>query len=296
MKRFVQAVLLLGLGVVVMASAQAEIRLEDDRGRVIVLHEPPRRIVSLLPSLTEMVCQLERCDRLVGVDRYSTWPESLKALPRVGGGLDPNVELIVALKPDLILAAVTSRSADRFTALGIPVMALEPRTHADVRRILDKLGLVLGVSDAQRIWRRIDAGVTAAAQSVPQAARGLRVYFEVNRGPYGAGEGSFIGETLARLGVGNILPESLGPFPKLNPEFVVRANPDLIMISERSVDGLAQRPGWASIRALREDRVCIFSAADFDILVRPGPRMDEGARIMAKCLADKGAARAAAKP
>jgi iron complex transport system substrate-binding protein len=79
----------------------------------------------------------------------------------------------------------------------------------------------------------------------------------------------------------------MGPFPKLNPEFVVRANPDLIMVSERNHTGMEQRPGWANIRAIREHRVCVFSAEQSDVLVRPGPRMAEAARIMAQCLAEK---------
>ena len=117
----------------------------------------------------------------------------------------------------------------------------------------------------------------------------MRVYFEVNQGPYGAGETSFIGETLTRLGVKNIIPAKLGPFPKLNPEYIVRANPDLILIGQRSADRMAQRPGWSSMRALRSQRVCVFSSEEADILVRPGPRMAEGARLMAKCLMDKAA-------
>jgi iron complex transport system substrate-binding protein len=89
------------------------------------------------------------------------------------------------------------------------------------------------------------------------------------------------------LGVKNIVPAKLGPFPKLNPEYVVRANPDLIMIGQRSADGLFARPGWQSIRALREQRVCIFPTEDANVLVRPGPRMAEAARLMAKCIESK---------
>lgn len=273
----------------------AAVTLQDDRGRPVNLAKTPQRIVSLLPSLTEIVCELGQCQRLVGVDRYSTWPASISKLPRVGGGLDPNIEAIVALRPDLVLAATSSRAAERLVALGIPVLALEPKTHADVRRVLDKIGMLLGVSDAQKIWRAIDAGVSAAAQSLPPQVRQARVYFEVNRGPYGAGEGSFIGETLARLGAKNILPASLGPFPKLNPEYIVRANPDVIMIGERNASDLMQRPGWSSIRAVREGRVCIFPVDESDVLVRPGPRMPEAARLMARCLEDK-APRSAAAP
>lgn len=263
------------------------VTLQDDRGRTVQLEQPPQRIVSILPSLTEIVCELDQCHRLVGVDRYSTWPPSLSRLPRVGGGLDPNIEAIVALRPDLVLAATSSRAADRLLALGIPVLALEPRTHADVQRVLNKMGIALGVNDAQRIWRHIDAGVMAAAQSLPQSVRQTRVYFEVNRGPYGAGEGSFIGETLSRLGAQNILPASLGPFPKLNPEYIMRANPDVIMIGERNATDLMQRPGWNNIRAVREGRVCVFPVAESDVLVRPGPRMPEAARLMARCLLEK---------
>lgn len=271
------------------------VQLNDDLGRPVNLPQAPQRIVSLLPSLTEMVCKLGQCNRLVGVDRYSTWPASIAQLPRVGGGQDPSIEAIVALRPDVVLMATKQRAAERLQALGIPVVALEPKTHADVRRVLDKVGLVLGVGDAQKIWREIDAGVSAAAQSLPPDVRKTRVYFEVNRGPYGAGASSFIGETLSRLGTGNILPASLGPFPKLNPEYIVRANPDVIMIGERNAEALMQRPGWHTIRAIREGRVCIFPPEESDVLVRPGPRMADAARLMARCLAEK-APKSSAKP
>jgi iron complex transport system substrate-binding protein len=262
-------------------------QVTDDRGVVVNLAQAPQRIVSLLPSLTETVCELGGCARLVGVDRYSDFPESVKKLPQLGGGLDPNIEMIVALKPDVVLMATSSRAAERLRSLGLKVLALEPKTHADVKRVLEKVGQVLAVPDAERVWRVIDASTQAAAQSLPKNIGNTRVYFEVNPGPYGAGELSFIGETLTRLGVKNIIPAKLGPFPKLNPEYIVRANPDVIMIGQRSVDSMGQRPGWASMRAVREQRVCVFNNAQSDVLVRPGPRMAEGARLMAQCLADK---------
>lgn len=285
------------LGAVSLLGAMAALpahalQLTDDRGVVVTFAQPPQRIVSLLPSLTETVCELGQCQRLVGVDRYSNFPASVRALPQMGGGLDPSIEAIVALKPDVVLMATSARASERLQALGVKVVALEPKTHADVRRVLEKVGQLLGVDDAQRVWRVIDAGVMAAAQSVPAAARGTRVYFEVNSAPYAAGEASFIGETLSRLGARNIVPVSLGPFPQLNPEYVVRANPDLIMVGDSNYIGLEQRPGWSGMRALRERRLCVFTPEDSDMLVRPGPRMAEGARIMARCLADKAAARA----
>ncbi|WP_093306433.1 helical backbone metal receptor [Variovorax sp. NFACC27] len=278
---------LAALGLALFALAAHALDVVDERGVSVELPQPPQRIVTLLPSLTESVCALGACDRLVGVDRYSNSPAQVKVLPQLGGGIDPNVEAIVALKPDAVLLAKSSRVTQRLEALGLKVLVLEPKSHADVRRVLDKLDQVLGTHEAPKVWRVIDASVSAAAQSVPAGAKGQRVYFEVNSAPYAAGESSFIGETLARLGMKNIVPASLGPFPKLNPEYVVRANPDLIMVSVRSAQGLEQRPGWGGIRAVREGRICRFSEEQSDVLVRPGPRMDEAARLMARCLADK---------
>ncbi|HPH13192.1 MAG TPA: ABC transporter substrate-binding protein [Burkholderiaceae bacterium] len=270
----------------VSAAAQA-LQLTDDRGIVVTFAQSPQRIVSVLPSLTETVCELGQCHRLVGADRYSNYPDRVRTLPKVGGGLDPNIEAIIALKPDVVLLATSSPAATRLESLGIKVVALEPKSYADARRVLEIVGKLLGVADAQRVWRAMDAGVSAAAQSIPETARNARVYFEVNSAPYAAGESSFIGETLTRLGARNIVPAALGPFPKINPEFVVRANPDVIMVGDATFAGMAQRPGWAGMPAIKAKRICVFTPEQSDIMVRPGPRMAEAARLMAECLKDK---------
>ncbi|RZJ16321.1 MAG: ABC transporter substrate-binding protein, partial [Haliea sp.] len=216
-----------------LAGGAHALEVKDDRGITVRFAQSPQRIVSLLPSLTEGVCALDQCQRIVGVDRFSNYPASVRRLPVMGGGLDPNIEGIVALRPDAVLLATSSRASQRLESLGIKVVALEPKSHADVRRVLSVLGVLLEVPEetgAARLWRVIDASVSAAAQSLSPRARNTRVYFEVSRGPYAAGEASFIGETLSRLGVKNVVPAALGPFPKLNPEFIVRANPDVIMV------------------------------------------------------------------
>ncbi|MBS0315967.1 MAG: ABC transporter substrate-binding protein, partial [Proteobacteria bacterium] len=244
----------------------------------------PSRIVSLLPSLTETVCALGACDRLVGVDRYSNWPARVARLTRVGGGLDPNLESVLALKPDLVLMSTSSPALPRLRALGLRVIALDTDTAARMRHAIVTVGEALRQPDPERLVREIDAGVAAAAQSLPPRLRGERVYFEVSPGPYAAGPGSFIGELLTRLGLRNIIEPQLGPFPKINPELVVRADPDLIMVGTDAAATLADRPGWAGLRALRRHRVCAFDAAQFDILVRPGPRTAEAARLIATCV------------
>lgn len=265
------------------ASALAQ-QIVDDLGTPVRLAQPARRVVSLLPSLTETVCALGACERLVGVDRYSNFPARVEGLPRMGGGLDPQVESIVAARPDLVLIASSSPAVARLRALGLTVAALEPRQYADARRVLEQVGLLLGVGDAPRVWAGIEAGVQAAARELPARARGQRVYFEVNEAPYAAGEASFIGETLALLELRNIVPRAMGPFPRINPEFVVRADPDLVMVGDTKFTGMAQRPGWSGLRALRTGHVCVFDPAQSDLLVRPGPRMAEAARVVVQCL------------
>ncbi len=269
-----------------LCSAAHGMTLFDDQQKKVELAKPAQRIVSLLPSLTETVCALGQCAKLVGVDRYSNWPESVKSLPRMGGGIDPNIESIVAQKPDLVLLAGSTRGIERLQSLGITVLSLEPRTHADVKRVVLTIAQALGLTltEGERVWRDIDAGVETAVQSLSAQARLQRVYFEVSPTPYGASESSFIGETLLRMGVGNILPAALGPFPQINPEFVVRAQPDVILAGDSSRQSLLQRPGWPQLRAVRQERLCVFPQDQADVVVRAGPRMAEGARLMAQCL------------
>jgi iron complex transport system substrate-binding protein len=265
-------------------TAHAAIDVRDDRGLTVSFAAPPQRIVSLLPSLTEFVCALDACTRLVGVDDYSNFPAAVGKVPHVGGLEDARIEAIVALRPDLVLTPTSSRALDRLQALGLKVLALEPRTFADVRRVLGILGPVLGAADAASAWRRIDQDLGAVAGSLPPALRGTRVYFEVGSAPYAASESSFIGELLVRIGAANVVPGTLGPFPKLNPEFVVRADPQVIFVEAGDAAALPQRPGWRAIRAVREQRICAYGTAQADVLARPGPRMAEAARLMVQCL------------
>jgi iron complex transport system substrate-binding protein len=268
-----------------MLQAQA-VTVQDDAQQAVDIKTPVRRVVSLLPSLTETVCALGACDRLVGVDRYSNWPASVQALPKLGGGIDPSIEAVVAQRPDVVLMASSTRGADRLQALGVTVLRLEPRTRADVQRVLLTVAMALGLpaTTAQRTWQELQSGVDQAVAQLTPQARAQRVYVEVSPAPYGASESSFIGENLMRMGVSNILPAAMGPFPKVNPEFVVRAQPDAIIAGDSSRQSMLMRPGWSQLRALREERVCVFAQEQADILVRAGPRMAEGARLIVDCL------------
>jgi len=277
--------LLLGL-ITLLCSAgiHAAPTLLDDRGTAIALQAVPQRIVSLLPSLTESVCALGQCAKLVGVDRYSDYPPSVRSLPTVGGGLDPNIEAIVALRPDLVLVASSAPGTERLRALGLRVVALEPKDSANAIRVLFTLGQILGVDTAKSLAQTLEADMQSAISQVPPSARGQRVYFEISPGPYAASTSSFLGQTLQRLGLKNMVEGSLGPFPKINPEMVVRAQPDVIMVGDSSADAMLTRPGWSKLTALQNHRLCAFAKDEADVLVRAGPRMAQGAALVVGCL------------
>ena len=271
-----------------LVAAAPAIVLRDDGGAEHRLDAPPQRIITLLPSLTESVCALGGCGRLVGVDRYSNWPESIQHLPRLGGLEDAQVERIVALKPDVVLAAKSARVTERLQSLGLRVVLVESQTHADVRRSLALVAQLLGTPEAGgRTWAGIEAEFNRAAARVPAAWRGKKVYFEVASDPYAAGAASFIGETLIKLGLGNVVPPELGPFPRLNPEYVVRAQPDIVIASQKALDSMADRPGWPAMKALKAKPrlACGFDTARYELLIRPGPRMGEAASALADCVA-----------
>jgi iron complex transport system substrate-binding protein len=261
------------------------IAVVDARGKAQVFERPPQRIVSVLPSLTESLCALGACERLVGVDRYSNWPASVKKLPQVGGGLDLSIVGIVRLKPDVVLAATSSRAGERLEALGIKVLMFEPSSHEQVRSSLMQLDALLGTKRADALWAQVETDFLEAAKLLPAAAQGAKVYFEVDRTPYAAGEASFIGQTVSKLGLHNIVGKQFGAFPKINPEFVVQQQPDVIVLSERHAAELPQRPGWRQLRAVQNKAVCELTPEQGDLVVRSGPRMGEGAKLLALCIA-----------
>lgn len=266
------------------AVAATPMALTDDTGTTHRFATPPQRIVSLMPSLTEAVVLLGGGDRLVGVDRHSNWPATLATLPRLGGLEDVAVEAVVRLRPEVVLASASSRAVERLAALGVPVLRFRSDTQEDVRRTLELLAALLGRPEAgPAMWRRIEGELDAAAVRVPAVLRGQRVLFEVGGG-YVAGPSSFIGQTLQRLGMALVVDAALGPFPRPNPEALLRARPQVVLGAQAEMATLASRPGWSALPAVAQRRWCAFEPARYDVLVRPGPRMGEAAAHIADCL------------
>ena len=262
------------------------VSVTDDRGVKHAFAQPPQRVVTLLPSLTEAVCVVGACGRLVGTDRYSNWPAAVAALPKLGGLDDAVVERIVALRPDVVLAASSTRAQARLEQLGLRVLSFESDRHDQVRSTLQRLGQLFAAgAAAEAAWRAIEADIERAAAQVSSRLKGRSVYFEADSTPYAAGEASFLGQTLQRLHLRNVAPAALGAFPKLSPEFIVRAQPDLILATRRHVQEMPGRPGWSALKALRDRQVCGFDEPTYELLIRPGPRMGEAALAMARCLA-----------
>jgi iron complex transport system substrate-binding protein len=262
------------------------VSITDDRGVKHSFAQPPQRVVTLLPSLTEAVCVVGACGRLVGTDRYSNWPAAVAALPKVGGLDDAVVERIVALRPDVVLAASSTRALARLEQLGLRVLSFDSDRHEQVRSSLHRLGQLFAAGPAaEAAWRAIEADIERAAALVPPRLKERSVYFEADSTPYAAGEASFLGQTLQRLHLLNVAPAALGAFPKLSPEFIVRAQPDVILATRRHVQEMPGRPGWTALKALRQGQVCGFDEPTYELLIRPGPRMGEAALAMARCLA-----------
>jgi iron complex transport system substrate-binding protein len=281
--------MLLGLLAATTLAAQTlPYTVVDDTGRSVTFARAPQRVVTLLPSLTETVCVLGACDRLLGTDRYSNWPTTVKNLPKLGGGLDPNVESVLGLRPDLVLVSRSSPAVQRLRDVGLRVLAFDANNRAEQVLVMRKVAQSLGLSlqQLQPVLDRIEQSVQQAAARVPASQRGRSVYFEVSASPHAAGQASFIGELLQALGLRNIVAADMGPFPKLNPEWVLRQAPQIIMVSEANWPALRARPGWASSSTMQKalGQACVYKAKEHDILVRPGPRLDEAVALILRCL------------
>src|SRR5271165_7611098 len=177
----------LALGIVWICGAQAAraggVNVQrDDLQRDVAFEREPKRIITLLPSLTETVCALGACDRLVATDRYSNWPVHVQSLPKAGGIDDAQIELIVSLRPDLVLFSSSQRITDRLRDLGLVCFALSTDSYPDISHTVRTVGAILGVADrAQRLDEAIarDVRQIGAQAMARRGGDGPSVYFEV---------------------------------------------------------------------------------------------------------------------
>jgi len=270
-----------------LQAALAQTVVVDDLGREVALAAPPARVVSMLPSHTESVCALQACDLLVGLDRHSDLA-GLGDLPRLGDAFAPDLEAIVALEPDLVLVDEYSGLHAPLEELGVTVYAGSPQTVDETYAYLADLGRLLGrETEAAVLLGRLRGELVAFAALLEGAERPT-VFVELDATPYSAGPGSYLDELLALAGGANVVPASLGPFPQVDPEFVVLADPDVVLLLDApfgvTAQDVARRPGWEGLRAVTSGRVVELSDDEVDALSRPGPRLGEAVRLLVRLL------------
>jgi iron complex transport system substrate-binding protein len=259
--------------------------LTDDLGRTVTLRQEPKRIISMLPSHTETLVAIGAGSKLVAVDRFSNYPKAVvDALPKVGSAFQPNLEAILALKPDLVLAdeSTSSRLTEKLAAAGLTVYGGTGQTYNEVFEKIAVLGrLTNREAGATRLVTGMRADLNALQASVARRPK-VSVYYEVDPAPYSVGPNSFIGVLIGKAGGQTVVPASLGDFPKLDPELIVKANPQ-VMIGLPLTDARA-RPGWAGLRAVSAARVYKPTDEERDALSRPGPRLAVALRALIRMI------------
>lgn len=277
-----------------LAASGFPVTLSDDLGRRVSLAGPPQRVVSLLPSNTEILFAVGAGPQVVGVTDFCDYPPQVRGLARVGGIVPGSLSLerVVSLAPDLVLSGgrLQQPVIEALERLGIPVFALEPRTIEGVYDNIRRVGRLTGhVEQAeavvQAMQRRLEAVRRAVADLAPQQR--VRVFYEVWDNPLmTAGPGTFIGQLIELAGGINVFGDLRQDWPQVSLEELVRRNPDVILGpatrgSALVLDELRRRPGWQDLRAVQSGRVHLL---EDNLVSRPGPRLVEGLEQVARAL------------
>jgi len=259
-------------------------------GRRVAVPDHPRRVVSLAPSLTEMVFALGAGDRLAGVSRHSDYPSEAQELPKVGSYVHPDLERIVALKPDLCLAVKDGNpreAVERLEALGIPVYAVNPKNLKDVMDTMTALGRVLGRErQAREIVESMGRRIRAVEEKIGGISGRPRVFFQIGTSPIvSVGTETFAHEIITLAGGINVA-EGPDPYPRFSVEQVLGLRPEVIVISsmDRSRIHREIQAGWMrwqGLPAVENGRVFLVESNLFD---RPTPRLVDGLEVLARLL------------
>lgn len=265
------------------AATNYPLTLTDDLGRKVTIPAEPQRIISVLPSNTEVLCAIDACSKLVGVDEYSHFPASVTKLPTVGGLYNPNVEKIVSLRPDLVIVSKYSKLTETLSGMGINVVAVHPESYNEMYQGFRTLGKIVNrEANAKKLEIVTKREIAKTEILTKNAAKKPTVYFEVDPTPYAVGANSFMGVMITKAGGKNVIPASLGDFPKIDPELIVKANPQLILGVDRKT--ASARPGWSSIQAIKNGKVQVLDKELNTMLGLPGPRLPQALRGLAKII------------
>jgi iron complex transport system substrate-binding protein len=267
------------------------LNLTDVLGRTVTLKSRPRRLISLSPSITEILFAIGAGENIVGVTEFCDYPPEAKEKTTVGGfaGITVNVERLASLKPDLVLLSggMHQRIIELLDRLNINSFASEPNTFSDVYQVIEDLGRLTGNGEgAEQALRGMREKIDLAG-----ARRGSRerptVYWELNPDPLmTAGKDTWINDAISMAGGVNIFNDINGQYPQVALEQVILRQPEWILVAEMgamgtSVDNFTNRAGWSRIPAVRRGNI---GAVEADSLYRFGPRLADAALAIAVIL------------
>ena len=275
MKRLLLLLLLSGCDRPVAPPPAATRTFTDDRGKSVRVSWPPQRIVSIVPSGTELLFAVGAGEQVVGVTTCCDWPPEAQNREKVGN-ITVDFERMAALRPDLVVTswAVAKKATIELETKGYAVYSIDPRSFEDIAGALRRLG---AITDRDAQGERAAAALEARVAAVKGGA-GPTFYFEHSSDPLGStGPESYAGDALRRAGGRNILE---GGWRLIDWETVMKADPEVILIGHHRKEALDQRAGWAALRAVRNGRVHFVTKEHF---VYPTPRLatglEEAARI-----------------
>ena len=260
----------------------------DALGRRVILERPPHRIVSMAPSLTEILCVLGVGERIVGVTQFSNFPAEAVGKPKIGTYVDLNVERILSLQPDLAVGTMDGNPESTVNLLeqaGIPVYVVNPRDVRETIGTIGELGELCGVGERARA---LSAGLLRRTDYVAQETRSLRrplVFFQINVKPImTVSRKTFHHDVIGLAGGENMSADEPITYPRINMEEVIGRKPEVIIISSMERGGSYEEAKrewmkWPSIPAVRDGRVHLV---DSDLLDRPSPRVVSGLEILAQ--------------
>jgi iron complex transport system substrate-binding protein len=260
-----------------MSAVSAPITVIDDSGQRVELERPARRIITLAPHVSELIATLGSSDRLVATDSGSDYPHDLTALPRIGSANAIDLEAIVALQPDLILAWQSGnppRQLAQLQRLGIAIYRSEPRQLEDIATNLERIGKLLGqASKATAVastWRQRLAALRQPEQPI-------NLFYQIwHRPTMTLGGGHFVSEAIHHCGGQNLFADLTPLAPVIDLEAVIRRNPDIIVASgssDQPPPWLTEWQKWPQITAVAHGAIYTIHP---DLLQRPGPRLLDG--------------------
>ncbi|SCY37510.1 ABC transporter substrate-binding protein [Desulfoluna spongiiphila] len=259
----------------------------DTTGCTVTVPDRPLRVVSLAPSITEIVFSLEKGSFLTGVTRYSDYPEAAKKLPRVGSYIRPELETIVSLKPDLCLAVKDGnpeKVVERIKAFGIPVYTVNPDGIDTIIRSINEIGDLLNATyKARAITGAMEAQLASIDRAIAGVAHKPRLFFQIGISPIvSVGTHTFLDEMIRRAGGENIVT-SKTPYPRFSKEQVLALAPEMIIITSmaRNDDFESVKQGWESWPSLPAVQMNNIHIVNSDILDRPTPRVVDGLAMLA---------------